>query len=120
MLAALVVSAYSGVVPYSVWPTAYAGSYAHHVAVAPVAHAWSAPVVQPITQYSSVDVHPVAYHAPAVVAPVPVTYHAPAVAVIPQPATYTAVTKGAVHQAPLDGHAVSQTSLNLAPAPGTY
>jgi hypothetical protein len=43
-----------------------------------------------------------------------------AVHAVPVGATYNAVTRGAVHQAPLEGHAVSQTSLNLAPAPGTY
>lgn len=42
-----------------------------------------------------------------------------AIAVAPLGAGYTAATRGAVHTAPLPGHAVSQTSLNLAPAPGT-
>ena len=37
----------------------------------------------------------------------------------PGPATYQAITRGAVHTAPLEGHSVSQTSLNLEPAPGT-
>lgn len=72
-------------------------------------------------------VHPavtVAKHVPAavqVIAHPHVHAHAPAVVVAaPAPAaSYTAATRGAVHQAPLEGHAVSQTSLNLAPAPGT-
>ncbi|KAL1374019.1 hypothetical protein pipiens_005032 [Culex pipiens pipiens] len=34
-------------------------------------------------------------------------------------ATYVAANRGAVHKAPLAGHAVNQKSLNLAPAPGT-
>jgi Cuticle protein len=35
-------------------------------------------------------------------------------------ATYTAKTRGAVHTAPLAGHVLSQTSVNVAPAPGTW
>ncbi|XP_058059247.1 adult cuticle protein 1-like [Anopheles bellator] len=57
--------------------------------------------------------------APALVlAPAPA---APAVvALAPAPAaTAVSATRGAVHVAPLPGHSVSQTQLNLAPAPGT-
>lgn len=44
------------------------------------------------------------------------------VAVVPphHEATYTAVTKGAVHKAPLPGHVLSQKSINVASAPGTF
>uniref|UniRef100_A0A182SFA6 Cuticle protein n=1 Tax=Anopheles maculatus TaxID=74869 RepID=A0A182SFA6_9DIPT len=42
------------------------------------------------------------------------------VAVAPAPAaTAVSATRGAVHVAPLPGHSVSQTQLNLAPAPGS-
>lgn len=44
---------------------------------------------------------------------------APGVVVAKPSASFTAATRGAVFQAPLEGHAVSQTALNLAPAPGT-
>ncbi|XP_055644803.1 adult cuticle protein 1-like [Toxorhynchites rutilus septentrionalis] len=44
----------------------------------------------------------------------------PAIAVIAQKeGRYVAATRGAVHDAPLSGHAISQQSLNLASAPGT-
>jgi Cuticle protein len=56
---------------------------------------------------------PIAYSAPAIVA-------APAVALAKAPATYTAQTRGSFHQAPLEGHEVSQTSLNVEPASGTW
>uniref|UniRef100_T1E7R7 Putative cuticle protein n=1 Tax=Anopheles aquasalis TaxID=42839 RepID=T1E7R7_ANOAQ len=55
--------------------------------------------------------------APAVVAVAPA---APAPAPAPEPtATAVSATRGAVHVAPLPGHSVSQTQLNLAPAPGS-
>jgi len=50
---------------------------------------------------------------PAVLAPAPV------VAVAPAEGTYVAKTRGAVHVAPLPGHAQSAASVNLEPAPGT-
>ncbi|XP_035777232.1 adult cuticle protein 1-like [Anopheles albimanus] len=54
--------------------------------------------------------------APAVVAVAP----APAPAPAPEPtATAVSATRGAVHVAPLPGHSVSQTQLNLAAAPGS-
>ncbi|KAL7034856.1 hypothetical protein ACKWTF_008145 [Chironomus riparius] len=104
----------------AVWPYAPSAPWAYSA----YSHA-------PITQYSS---YPAYYaHAPAVsyanhvAAPyvaspyVAAPYvHAPVVAAIPHTATYTAANKGSVHTAPLPGHAVSQTSLNLAPAPGTH
>ncbi|XP_001845119.2 adult cuticle protein 1 [Culex quinquefasciatus] len=50
-------------------------------------------------------------------------HHGHSAAVIAAPvqhsATYIAASRGAVHEAPLAGHAVNQKSLNLAPAPGT-
>ncbi|XP_055643643.1 adult cuticle protein 1-like [Toxorhynchites rutilus septentrionalis] len=52
---------------------------------------------------------------------IPTAYvHQPAIAVLAQKeGRYVAATRGAVHDAPLAGHAISQQSLNLAPAPGT-
>ncbi|EAT46614.1 AAEL002187-PA [Aedes aegypti] len=44
---------------------------------------------------------------------------APVAVVAQKEARYLAVNRGAVHDAPLPGHTVSQQSLNLAPAPGT-
>lgn len=95
-----------------------------------------------IGQYSSVNVaaypyaaHSVLPYAAHVAAPVALPYayashnvlahnvvaapHA-AVALAAHGAEYKAITRGAVHTAPLPGHAVSQTSLNVAPAPGTW
>lgn len=93
---------------YSSWPAVHAHAYApaaisyahhvaapHHVAVAPH-HVVAAPVH-----------HAYASHVVAA----PVHHHG---------ATYTAANRGSVHTAPLPGHIASQTSLNLAPAPGTH
>lgn len=69
--------------------------------VIPILH----PVIVPsgaITQIS----HPAVVPVPIVVAPA-------------HGAVYTAINRGTVHQVPLPGHAISQTHLNLAPAPGT-
>ncbi|XP_055643409.1 adult cuticle protein 1-like [Toxorhynchites rutilus septentrionalis] len=73
---------------------------------APWAHAISAPAIS--------------YAAHASIIPTAYVHHQPAVAVIAQKeARYLAANRGAVHDAPLAGHAISQQSLNLAPAPGT-
>lgn len=62
--------------------------------------------------YSAPIAHPIVHEAPVVE-----VRAAPAVStIIPGEAKYTAVNRGAVHEAPLPGHALSQTSLNLAPA----
>jgi hypothetical protein len=65
------------------------------------------------------------YSAPAAVATpwaysAPAVYAAPATILAKAPATYTAQTRGSIHTAPLEGHELSQTSLNVAPAPGTW
>ena len=57
-------------------------------------------------------------HQAVIAAPAVHAVHAPIVHA-PVAATYTAANRGSVHTAPLPGHAVSQASLNLAPAPGT-
>ncbi|XP_049278031.1 cuticle protein 16.5-like [Anopheles funestus] len=85
-------------------------SYARVASVAPVAY--SAP-----TFYSDSDV---VEAAPVAVAPAATVVAQPAVAVVAQKeARYVAANRGAVHEAPLTGHAVNQQSLNVEPAPGT-
>ncbi|XP_040165804.1 adult cuticle protein 1-like [Anopheles arabiensis] len=84
-------------------------SYARVASVAPVAY--SAP-----SFYADSDV---VEAAPVAVAPATVVAQ-PAVAVVAQKeARYVAANRGAVHEAPLAGHAVNQQSLNLEAAPGT-
>ncbi|KAK7873619.1 hypothetical protein R5R35_009309 [Gryllus longicercus] len=60
----------------------------------------------------------VAYAAPAVAYAAPAAIAAPVVAA-PIGAGYTAVTRGAVHTAPLPGHAIGSAHVNVQPAPGT-
>ncbi|XP_062552605.1 adult cuticle protein 1-like [Armigeres subalbatus] len=70
---------------------------------------------------------PAAAHWPAAVGPWPAAIpalHGPAASVahhagVVPGATSVTATRGAVHVAPLAGHAISQQQLNLAPAPGT-
>lgn len=107
----------SSPVAYASSPLAYAASPVSYAA-SPVAYA-AAPVSY--SSYSAPSVYtaasPLAYAAKAYA--VPSVYQAPAV-IAKLGATYTAATRGAVHTAPLEGHALSQTSLNVAPAPGTW
>uniref|UniRef100_A0A182W6A4 Uncharacterized protein n=1 Tax=Anopheles minimus TaxID=112268 RepID=A0A182W6A4_9DIPT len=87
----------------------YAAPYAASPYVA-AAHSYAVPAVS----YASTAVHAV----PAAVSyavPQATVYAAP----VQQEARYVAANRGAVHEAPLAGHAVNQQSLNLAPAPGT-
>ncbi|GLG97047.1 Putative cuticle protein [Gryllus bimaculatus] len=68
------------------------------------------------TQYTALVAPGISYaaHVPAV------AYAAPAVvAAAPVAAGYTAVTRGAVHSAPLPGHVIGSTHVNVQPAPGT-
>ena len=71
--------------------------------------------------YAAQSVHgvPSVYARTAVVAS-PAVYTSPAVYAAHGGATYTAATRGAVHTAPLVGHAISRSNINLAAAPGTY
>uniref|UniRef100_A0A182JJJ9 Cuticle protein n=1 Tax=Anopheles atroparvus TaxID=41427 RepID=A0A182JJJ9_ANOAO len=80
---------------------------------APVARvAYSAP-----TFYADSDV---VEATPVAVAPAATVVAQPAVTVVAQKeARYLAANRGAVHEAPLAGHAVNQQSLNVEPAPGT-
>ncbi|ETN59274.1 cuticle protein [Anopheles darlingi] len=86
-------------VPVAAWPPA--AIHAAYPAYAPHAALWAAP-------HAAILAAP---HAPAA----SVAHHA---GVVPGATSVTA-TRGAVHVAPLPGHAVSQQQLNLAPAPGT-
>ena len=87
----------------------------------------------PVATYAAA---PISYAAHSSVVPAPVAYAAapaayayghtnyvqavPAVyAQVQKEATYVAATRGAVHKAPLVGHAVNQKSFNVEPAPGT-
>ncbi|KAK7873614.1 hypothetical protein R5R35_009303 [Gryllus longicercus] len=60
-----------------------------------------------------------AVHAPVAVAAPAVSYAAHASYAAPIGAAYKAVTRGAVHTAPLPGHAIGSAHVNVAPAPGT-
>ncbi|XP_055540273.1 cuticle protein 16.5-like [Wyeomyia smithii] len=126
-------------VSYAAAPVAYAAAPVSY-APAPVTYA-ATPVTYATAPQTTVVqanvvpkyIAPVAYSAPAVnysaddttvveAAPVQAAAVAqPAVAVVAaQPeARYLAVNRGAVHDAPLAGHTLSQQSLNLEPAAGT-
>uniref|UniRef100_A0A6E8WCS5 Uncharacterized protein n=1 Tax=Anopheles coluzzii TaxID=1518534 RepID=A0A6E8WCS5_ANOCL len=113
-------------------PLAYAApaySYAapsYSYAAQTVSHA------DPAVSYARVASAPVDYSAPSfyadsdvveaapvAVAPAATVVAQPAVAVVAQKdARYVAANRGAVHEAPLVGHAVNQQSLNLEAAPG--
>lgn len=67
---------------------------------------------------AAIAVHAAVHAAPVHVVSAPVVVpHV--VAVAPVEGTYIAKTLGAVHIAPLPGHANSAASVNLEPAPGT-
>ncbi|XP_058122503.1 adult cuticle protein 1-like [Anopheles ziemanni] len=92
------------------WP--YAGyPYAHAAAYPAYAHA-AYPAA--ISAYHGAP-HAAIYAAPHYGPAASVAHHA---GVVPGATSVTA-TRGAVHVAPLPGHAISQKQLNLAPAPGT-
>ncbi|EAT46613.1 AAEL002241-PA [Aedes aegypti] len=93
---------------YSVNPLAYSVPHATYVQQnlgTPLAYSAYAPALSYAAQTA---VYPTAYA------------YQPTVAVVAQKeARYLAANRGAVHDAPLPGHAVSQQSLNLEPAAGT-
>jgi len=110
----------SAVLPYASWP--YGSPLAYNAWAPSAYNSWAH--AAPITQYSS---YPAWSHAAPAISyaahvAAPVAYAAAPVvhAPVAHGASYTAANRGSVHTAPLPGHAVSQTSLNLAPAPGTY
>jgi hypothetical protein len=99
--------------PYGAWP--YAAPIAQYASVpsvygAPVAWASHVSAAHP----AAIQVAGYPYAAPSVYA------HPAVVPVAKVAATYTAATRGAVHTAPLEGHVISRTNINTAPAPGTY
>ncbi|XP_063709080.1 adult cuticle protein 1-like [Culicoides brevitarsis] len=108
---------YSAPTVYQSAPVYAEPTYTKYVAAAPLAYTTkvvAAPA--PLTYATKVVAAPapLAYTTKVVAAPVvaaPVAYTA-----VQEEAKYTAVNRGAVHEAPLPGHTLSQTSLNLAPA----
>ncbi|NJI29825.1 hypothetical protein HBI98_21925, partial [Aeromonas veronii] len=97
---ATVIQANAPAWPYAGYPYAHAAAYpyaGYPAAVAAYAAPHAAYLAAPYAPLASV-----AHHA----------------GVVPGATSVTA-TRGAVHVAPLPGHAVSQKQLNLAPAPGT-
>ncbi|XP_052897097.1 adult cuticle protein 1-like [Anopheles moucheti] len=109
---ALAVVSEAGVLPWG-WP------YAGLPAAVPVA-SWPPAAIH--AAYPAFAPHAAIYAAPhAAILAAP---HAPVASVahhggVVPGATSVTATRGAVHVAPLPGHAVSQQQLNLAPAPGT-
>jgi Cuticle protein len=120
LIAFFAVAQGSAVWPYASWP--YGSPYVS----APIAQIASVPAyahAAPVSWASHVSaVHPAAIQVaghPAIYGH-PGVYGHPAVVAVPKvAATYTAATRGAVHTAPLEGHAISRSNLNLAAAPGT-
>ncbi|EJY57410.1 AAEL017402-PA [Aedes aegypti] len=92
-------------VPVAAWPHA---GWPYGAAAWPAAAPWAA---APWAAAAHWPAAVPAIHGPAA----SVAHHA---GVVPGATSVTA-TRGAVHVAPLAGHAVSQQQLNLAPAPGT-
>ncbi|XP_037040243.1 adult cuticle protein 1-like [Bradysia coprophila] len=125
VMMALAVSAQAGYAPIA--PLAYSLPYAAPYQYAPLSY--------------TARSYPLAYAAAPTYAAAPAFYnyeYAPAIRAYPEintyaelrsPATivpvaaegtYTAINKGAVHVAPLPGHSLSASSVNLESAPGTY
>ncbi|XP_050072435.1 adult cuticle protein 1-like [Anopheles maculipalpis] len=118
--------------------TAYSApavTYASHASVAPVA-AYAAPVATYAAPVATYAASPISYAAQStVVQAAPVAYATPTAyaydhgnyvqavptvyAQVQKEARYVAANRGAIHEAPLAGHAVNQKSLNIEPAPGT-
>ncbi|XP_065083683.1 adult cuticle protein 1-like [Ochlerotatus camptorhynchus] len=92
--------------PWSYAPAAAYGAPATYGA--PLAYAAPAAYGSPLAygaQYYTYAHAPLAYSAPAVL--------------LQKEARYLAANRGAVHEAPLPGHEISQQQLNLEPAAGT-
>ncbi|XP_055593810.1 cuticle protein 16.5-like [Uranotaenia lowii] len=104
-------------VQQNVAPRYVAAPVAYTAAVAPAAAVTYSADSEVVETSSVVAAAPAAVVAAA---PAVAIAHQPAVAVVAQQeARYVAANRGAVHEAPLAGHAVSQQSLNLEPAAGT-
>ncbi|XP_058056727.1 adult cuticle protein 1-like [Anopheles bellator] len=142
VMVALAVTVEAGVIHGAV-PSVYAAETVVQQNVVPrYVTAYSAPAVTyashgiaPVAAYAAHAHAPVAYAAHSTVVEAPLAYSAPiayahdhhsyvhAVPTVYAPvhkeASYVAATRGAVHHAPLPGHAINQKSLNVEPAPGT-
>ncbi|KAG4073785.1 hypothetical protein HA402_001009 [Bradysia odoriphaga] len=119
VMMALAVSAQAGLAPFA--PLAYSLPYAAPYQYAPLSYtARSLPLA-----YAAAPAFYNYEYAPAIRAYPEINTYAeirsPA-AIVPVAAegTYTAINKGAVHVAPLPGHGLSASSVNLESAPGTY
>ncbi|XP_035906957.1 adult cuticle protein 1-like [Anopheles stephensi] len=127
VILALAVVSEAGLLPYGGWP------YAHLAAPTVIQ---SNVLAHPYGAISHAAIHAAyAPHAAILAAPHAAYLGAPHAAILAAPqgpaasvahhagvvpgATSVTATRGAVHVAPLPGHAVSQQQLNLAPAPGT-
>lgn len=102
MLAFAVANASVIPLPYGAWGAPWGGAWGGP---------WAAPWAHGSGTYLSAG--PAAYldHSHAHI-------HAPVIVAAEPAATYVAANRGSVHTAPLPGHAISATSLNLDPAPG--
>ncbi|XP_058819123.1 adult cuticle protein 1-like [Topomyia yanbarensis] len=123
VILALAVVSQTGALPYGGWPYGHWGAptvvqsnvLAHPYGALSHAAVHAAYPALPAAVYAA-PVLPHAHWAGPVHGPVAsVAHHA---GVVPGATSVTA-NRGAVHVAPLPGHAVSQQQLNLAPAPGT-
>jgi Cuticle protein len=105
------------------YSTFHAPQYGHGVPV--VSHQQQQHKSVPISHIHRLAAPYAAYTTVRFAAP-PVKYRAttynaqPATVWAKAPAVYTAQTRGSFHQALLEGHQTSQTSLNVAPAPETW
>lgn len=104
MLAFAVANASVLPLPYGAWGAPWGGAWGGP---------WAAPWAHGSGTYLAAAPAPAAYlaHSHAHI-------HAPVIVAAAPAATYVAANRGIVHTAPLPGHAISATSLNLDPAPG--
>uniref|UniRef100_A0A182JEY6 Uncharacterized protein n=1 Tax=Anopheles atroparvus TaxID=41427 RepID=A0A182JEY6_ANOAO len=123
VILALAVVSEAGLLPYGGWPYAHLAAptviqsnvLAHpYGAISHAAIHAALPAYPPHAAIYAAP-HAAIYAAPHYGPAASVAHHA---GVVPGATSVTA-TRGAVHVAPLPGHAVSQKQLNLAPAPGT-
>uniref|UniRef100_A0AAG5D8I3 Cuticle protein n=1 Tax=Anopheles atroparvus TaxID=41427 RepID=A0AAG5D8I3_ANOAO len=123
VILALAVVSEAGLLPYGGWPYAHLAAptviqsnvLAHpYGAISHAAIHAALPAYAPHAAIYAAP-HAAIYAAPHYGPAASVAHHA---GVVPGATSVTA-TRGAVHVAPLPGHAVSQKQLNLAPAPGT-
>ncbi|EAT46619.1 AAEL002246-PA [Aedes aegypti] len=103
---------YSAPLAYSGHTTVVQGNQADPAKITELpAIAYTAPA---FAQYSYPAYYNYAYQAP-IAYQAPLAYQAPAV-LLQKEARYLAANRGAIHEAPLPGHEISQQQLNLEPA----